>query len=147
MPSSTLMPLNRMELLYKTDLDGVDWEAMKAVVNADDFDNGRSPGQLAESFANSYATVITYDGERIVGTARALSDGVCNAYIVDVWTHSSLRRRGIARTMMELLFSRLQGQHVYLFTADAVAFYEKLGFDREGIGLGRVVGRWLMPGE
>jgi len=136
-----------MKLKYKTDLDGVDWDEMKAAVNADDFDNGRSALQLQRSFANSFATVIAYDELRMVGTARALSDGVCNAYVVDVWTHSTYRRQGIARAMLELLLSRLRGQHVYLFTDGAAPFYEKIGFHREGIGMGRVVGRWLTPGD
>lgn len=84
-----------MNVIYKRDLQDVDWDAMKAVVKDDDFDNGRSPAQLEASFANSYATCIAYAGERIIGTARVLSDGICNAYIVDVWTHSAFRRLGI----------------------------------------------------
>lgn len=136
-----------MELIFKTDLHGVDWNEMKAAVSADDFDNGRSAHQLQQSFANSYASVIAYGDGRIVGTSRALSDGICNAYVVDVWTHSAFRHCGIARAMMDLLLARLNGQHVYLFTDGAAPFYEKLGFQREGIGMGRVVGRWLTPGS
>ena len=132
-----------MAVTFKRDLEGVDWEEMKAVVNADDFDNGRSPEQLRASFSNSYATCIAYADGRIVGTARALSDGVCNAYVVDVWTHSALRRQGIGRKMMEILMSQLPGQHVYLFTDDAVEFYRRLGFKEWDIGMGRVVGQWL----
>jgi len=132
-----------MAITYKHDLTGVDWEAMKAVLQADNFDNGRNPEQFAASFANSYATCIAYLDGRIVGTARALSDGVCNAYVVDVWTHSALRRQGIGRAMLEALLARCPGQHVYLFTDDAVEFYKSLGFTEQGTGLARVVGRWL----
>lgn len=85
-----------MSFIYKQDLHGVDWEEMKTVLLADDFDNGRNPQQLKDSFANSYATCIVYADEHIIGTARALSDGVCNAYVVDVWTHSSYRHQGVA---------------------------------------------------
>jgi ribosomal protein S18 acetylase RimI-like enzyme len=48
-----------------------------------------------------------------------LSDGVCNAYVVDIWTHSAFRRQGIAHRLMSLLEDKLEGQHVYLFTDDA----------------------------
>lgn len=130
-------------LHYGTDLEKVDWEEMKASLTADDFDNGRTPAELAESFANSYAAVVAYDGEKIIGTARVLSDGVCNAYIVDVWTLSAYRRRGIASKMMDLLLARCDGQHVYLFTDDMVPFYEKLGFAPQDVGMGKVVGKWL----
>ncbi len=132
-----------MAISYKRDLAGVNWDEMKAAVMADNFDNGRNAAQLADSFANSRVTCIAYSDGRIIGTARALSDGVCNAYIVDVWTHSRFRGQGIARNMLERLMRDLPGQHVYLFTDDAVEFYEKLGFVAQGIGLGRVVGRWL----
>jgi len=130
-------------VVYKRDLEGVDWEEMKAVLKADDFDNGRSPEQLKALFANSYATCIAYVDGCIIGTARVLSDGVCNAYAVDVWTHSSFRRQGIGSKMMERLLIELPGQHVYLSTGDAVEFYKELGFTEQWIGLGRVVGQWL----
>ena len=79
-----------------------------------------------------------------MGTMRALSDGVGNAYIVDGWTHSEFRHQGIARHMMELVLERLPGQHVYLFTDDdAIGFYEKIGFKRQGIGVFQVVGTYL----
>jgi ribosomal protein S18 acetylase RimI-like enzyme len=79
----------------------------------------------------------------VIAKARALSDGVCNAYVVDVWTYSPHRKQGIARRMLDLIAEGLPGQHVYLFTDDAVDFYEKIGFQRQGIGLYRMSGEWL----
>src|ERR1700690_1063354 len=117
-----------MPVIFQRDLKDVDWEAMKEILGQDSFDNGRTPTQLRASFQNSFGACIAYDDAKIVGTSRVLSDGVCNAYIVDVWTLSSHRRQGIARRMVELLLQDLRGQHVYLFTDDSVDFYRKLGF-------------------
>jgi GNAT superfamily N-acetyltransferase len=128
---------------YETSLAGVDWSEMKATLIADAFDNGRSPEELRRSFEQSFGAVIAYAQDRIVGTARALSDGICNAYVVDVWTFTPYRRRGIARTMMKMLESKLEGQHVALFTSEAVAFYRALGFSEEPVGLSKAVGKWL----
>jgi ribosomal protein S18 acetylase RimI-like enzyme len=133
-----------MPITYKTNLDSVDWEEMKRTLSQDNFDNGRSPQQLEQSFANSHATCIAYSDGRIIGTARVLSDGVCNAYLVDVWTLTAFRRQGIARTMIEMLLEGLQGQHVYLFTDDSVEFYQKAGFVERPTGMERVVGEWLV---
>jgi predicted GNAT family acetyltransferase len=128
---------------YKRDLENVDWEEMKATLSQDKFDNGRSPEQLRVSLVNIYATCIAYAGDRIIGTARVLSDSVCNAYIVDVWTFSPYRHQGIASTMMRTLLAELQGQHVCLFTDDAIDFYKKLGFTKKETCLELVVGKWL----
>jgi ribosomal protein S18 acetylase RimI-like enzyme len=130
---------------YRTDLDGVDWAQLKQTLGEDDFDNGRSPEQLARSFANSAVSVIAYAGDRIVGTARALSDGVCNAYVVDVWTYTPYRRQGIARRMLENLLEHLPGQHVFLWTDSAPDLYRNAGFrEADVIGFERVVGEWLV---
>lgn len=136
------------DLVIQQDLSGVDWQEMKATLAADDFDNGRTPTQLRDSFSASFATCVAYDkAGRIIGTARALSDGVCNGYIVDVWTYTPYRRQGVARRMMALLLERLRGQHVCLFSPAAAGFYEQLGFVPEEGGVSRVVGRWLDSGS
>lgn len=134
-----------MDITYKTDLDGVDWPAMKATLKADHFDNGRSTAQLKTSFANSQSVCLAYAEDRLIGTARALSDNVCNAYIVDVWTHSDFRRQGIATRILKLLIDPLEGQHIYLFTEpELVGLYQKVGFAAHDIGLGKVQGKWLV---
>ena len=132
-----------MEIAYSKSTQGVNWEQLKSDLIADDFDNGRTVEELATSFGNSAVTVFACAEKRVIGTARVLSDDVCNAYVVDVWTQSNYRRQGIARTMMELLIEPLSGQHVYLFTDEAVSFYENIGYQRRGVGFGTVVGRWL----
>ena len=132
---------------YTTDLADIDWARLKAALAADRFDNGRTGDELRRAFENSYAACFALAGGRVVGKARALSDGVSNAYLVDVWTLSSLRRRGIGSRMVRLLLERLTGQHVYLFTDDAVEFYQQLGFREQPQGLGLVVGRWLQRGD
>jgi ribosomal protein S18 acetylase RimI-like enzyme len=132
------------DLSYALNATGVDWSALKSALAADRFDNGRSPDQLRRAFENSFAVCMVRAGDRVVGTARVLSDGVSNAYLVDVWTLSSLRRRGIAREMIRQLCSRLAGQHIYLQAdADVADVYRRLGFREQPLGLSQVVGTWL----
>jgi ribosomal protein S18 acetylase RimI-like enzyme len=124
-------------------LEGIDWVRAKADLAADAFDNGRSPEALRRSFEQSQHVAIVRDGDQVVGMARLLSDGVCNAYLVDVWTLSSHRRRGIASAMVRSLADRVPGQHIGLQTDDAQAFYASLGFQPQPEFLSLVVGRWL----
>ena len=79
----------------------------------------------------------------MVGMARLLSDGVCNAYLVDVWTASSHRRQGIATRMIRQLLDQVPGQHVGLQTDDAHHLYQSLGFAPQPEFWSRVVGSWL----
>jgi predicted GNAT family acetyltransferase len=132
-----------MPIVYSTRSDGIDWVALKAELARDHFDNGRTANQMERSFRASFRCAYARDEQRFVGTARALSDGVCNAYVVDMWTHSAYRRRGIGRNLLELLCEALVGQHVYLFTDDQPEFYAACGFAPRGKGMERVVGRWL----
>ena len=132
-----------MELAYSTAHDDAEWTALKHALEDDGFDNGRSPAQLERSFRNSFRCVYALDGKRVVGTARVLSDGVCNAYVVDLWTQSAYRRRGIGRQMLEMLCEPLAGQHVYLFTDERADFYAASGFAPRGQGMERIVGEWL----
>lgn len=134
-----------MEITYVTNLADVNWDEIKAKVKEDDFDNGRTADQLKTSFENSAAACIAYAGDEIIGKARALSDGVCNAYIVDVWTYIPYRHQGIATKIMQTLFEQLTGQHVHLFTdQETIPFYSQLGMKTQGVGLSKVVGEWLV---
>jgi predicted GNAT family acetyltransferase len=129
--------------VLRTDLTGVDWATVKEDLARDRFDNGRTPEELARSFAASAHVSIAWADGRVVGTARVLADGVCNAYLVDVWTAGTHRRRGIASAMVADLLGRVPGHHVALFTEHAESLYARLGFEVEEIGMSTVVGAWL----
>lgn len=124
-------------------LAGIDWGRVKADLAADAFDNGRSPEALRRAFEQSQHVAIARAGDDVVGTARLLSDGVSNAYLLDVWTSSTHRRRGIASAMVQMLVQRVPGQHVGLQTGDAQRLYESLGFERQPEFFSVVSGAWL----
>lgn len=133
-----------MTVRVDASLDGIDWPQLKTDLTADAFDNGRSAAALQRSFEGSQHVAIARDGDRVVGTARLLSDGVCNAYLVDVWTASTHRRRGIATDMIGHLLAEVPGQHVGLQAdGEAQQLYEALGFGRQPEFWSRVSGTWL----
>jgi predicted GNAT family acetyltransferase len=132
-----------MAITFDTSTEGVDWAQAKADLAADRFDNGRSAAALRRSFEQSQHVAFARDGDRVVGMARMLSDGVCNAYVVDVWTLSSYRRQGIASTLMRMLAEAVPGQHIGLQTDDAQSFYASLGYKPQPEFWSLVSGRWL----
>ena len=132
-----------MSVRIAASLDGVDWAQAKADLTADDFDNGRTAEALGRSFEQSQHVAIAWDGDRVVGTARLLSDGVCNAYLIDVWTLSAFRRQGVATAMVRSLIDEVPGQHIGLQSDDAETFYATLGFRPQPEFLSLVAGKWL----
>jgi ribosomal protein S18 acetylase RimI-like enzyme len=132
-----------MTVRIDSSLAGIDWEQAKADLVADRFDNGRTAEALRRSFEQSQHIAFARDGDRVVGMARLLSDGVCNAYLVDVWTASTHRRQGIASEMIRALLDEVPGQHVGLQTDDAQELYRSLGFEAQPEFWSLVVGSWL----
>jgi ribosomal protein S18 acetylase RimI-like enzyme len=123
--------------------EDVDWVQAKADLAADDFDNGRSAQALRRSFENSQYVVFAWIDKHVVGMARLLSDDVCNAYLLDVWTHSAHRRRGIGAAMVQNLIAVVPGQHIGWQTDDAIEFYDALGARRQPEFMSIVSGNWL----
>ncbi len=130
-------------ITYRTDLDHIDWSQFREAMIEGEWHNERTAEQYRMAYENSQRVVNAYDGEKLVGTGRVLSDGVSNAYLVDLWTHPEYRRRGIGRQLVATLTEELAGQHVYLHTDDQRSFYEGCGFRLQTDGMGMVVGEWL----
>jgi GNAT superfamily N-acetyltransferase len=74
--------------------------------------------------------VGAWDGDRLVGLARALSDGHLSAYVEDVMIHERYRRSGVGdRIMARLLEEVGDVETVILFCEPSLSkFYEKSGF-------------------
>ena len=72
--------------------------------------------------------------DELVGFARAVTDGVCRAYVEDVVVAGSLRGQGIGRRLMDALSAELAGIDVVsLFCGpELVSFYEGTGFGFTG---------------
>lgn len=131
-------------------LEGIDWDRVVSDLVRDDFHNGRPALSLRRSFQQSQHVAIARDeddGDHVVGMARLLSDGVCNAYLLDVWTHSACRNRGVGSSMVKALVAQVPGQHIGLQTGEARAFYVVLGFRPQPEFMSKIVGTWLDPGS
>ena len=64
--------------------------------------------ELDAMIANSFAVSAAFDpAGRLVGMARALSDGVSDAYILDVVVDPAHRSRGIGREIVKRLADHL----------------------------------------
>jgi len=72
--------------------------------------------------------VLPFDGEKLIGTSRALSDGVYHAFIYDVAVLPVYQGQGIGSKMAEQPIERNPFWRAML-RADVEPFYRHLGFD------------------
>lgn len=92
----------------------------------------RSVEDLSVAIANSEPVISVWDGERLIGFARATSDGIYRATIWDVVIHPDYRGAGLGRKLVETVLSHPRMnrvERVYLFTTHQQRFYERIGFE------------------
>jgi len=92
----------------------------------------RTLEDLQVAIANSEPVVSAWDGERLIGFARATSDGIYRATIWDVVIHSDYRGAGLGRKLVETVLSHPhmnRVERIYLMTTHQQRFYERIGFE------------------
>lgn len=85
--------------------------------------------RFRQMIENASLTVVAFDGERLIGFARALTDGVSNGYIGTVAVAADMRGRGIGGEMVR----RLMGDDrriTWMLRAGhgSSEFWKKMGF-------------------
>ena len=84
------------------------------------------------AIANSEPVISVWDGERLIGFARATSDGIYRGTIWDVVIHPDYRGTGLGRKLVETVLSHprmSRVERVYLMTTHQQRFYERIGFE------------------
>jgi len=95
-----------------------------------------APGENCEFIrrvtAGSAVFVAVYDGERIIGMGRAISDGVSDAYIQDVAVLNAYRHQGIGGEIVRRIIAALEERHIdwiaLVGEPGTESFYRGLGF-------------------
>jgi GNAT superfamily N-acetyltransferase len=83
------------------------------------------------AFANSLVFGV-YEGERMVGMARVVTDTIIVAYLCDVFIHEDFRGCGLGKWLMESMLAHPDLSHVrrwLLATDDAHGLYRQFGFE------------------
>ena len=86
----------------------------------------------AVAIRNSKPMVSVWDGDRLIGFARATSDGIYRASIWDVAIHPDYQGAGLGRKLVETVLMHPhvnRVERVYLMTTYQQSFYEHIGFE------------------
>ncbi len=92
--------------------------------------SGRAGDKIRRAFVNSSLVCLAYDGDRLIGASRALTDGEYHGVIYDVAVRPDYQRQGVGRRMVDELLTRLPVWRVMLVADENVQpFYRRFGFD------------------
>lgn len=120
-------------------------------VEDDDYDNVRQlliaagwqklvddPERFEEMIRGASRTVGAFEGERIIGFARALFDGASNGYISTVAVAEDKQRQGIGRELVTRLMDVDEPEKITWVLRSGKGsdqFWEKMGFKKSEIAM------------
>jgi ribosomal protein S18 acetylase RimI-like enzyme len=126
--------MNKPSIHFCDQKSDIDLEQLQALFNAHAFwAKERRIEDLAIAIEHSDPTISMWDGEKLVGFARATSDGIYRAMIWDVVIDEAYRGLGLGRQLVAALVNHpklTRVERVYLTTSHQQNFYERLGFIR-----------------
>ena len=94
----------------------------------------RSADDVRRALDHSHPVVSAWEGSRLVGFTRVISDRTYRATIWDVIVRQSHQGRGIGKRLVEFVLDHPDLKSVssfLLLTKDKHAFYEQFGFETE----------------
>lgn len=94
---------------------------------------------MRDMLENANLVVSAWEGPRLVGIARALTDYAFTTYLADLAVRASHQKHGIGRELVRRTQSAAPRARLVLLAAPkAVDYYPKLGFERHGSA-------WTLP--
>jgi GNAT superfamily N-acetyltransferase len=94
----------------------------------------RSQADVSRALEYSHPVVTAWDGAKLVGFARVISDRTYRATIWDVIVRPSHQGHGVGKKLMTFVLDHPDLKsvtHFLLLTKDKHSFYEHLGFESE----------------
>lgn len=92
------------------------------------------PGMLENAVKNSLCVMGAFDGDTLIGLARAVGDGHSILYVQDLLLLPAYRRKGIGSNLLQALVMRYPRVYQTVLLTDDTpelqAFYEVNGFKR-----------------
>ena len=86
---------------------------------------------IERMFDASSLVISAWHGDRLVGLARVLSDGVLFSFLCDLAVEPDVQGYGIGKKLIDEVLARCEGTELVLRDSDlSSGFYERLGFRR-----------------
>jgi GNAT superfamily N-acetyltransferase len=109
----------------------LDLDQVQGLLDQTPWARGRSKDGLSRMLASTDFVFTAWDGPRLVGFARVLTDQVYRATVWDVVVDAPYQGRGVGEGLMEHVLAHpvlSRVEKFWLNTRDKHAFYERFGF-------------------
>lgn len=126
-------------IFFKYDIVDIDWMLVSDILKIAGL-SSPEPKICEKAFQGSQVTVFAFDDSKMIGCARAISDGVRQAAIYDVALLPEYQGKGIGRILLESIMEKLPGCNFILYSnLGKEVFYEKMGYRRLKTGMAKFV--------
>lgn len=128
------VPDPHVSIVYSDDPARVDLRQLLALYDVTYWAKDRTLAHVERALAHSRPVLSAWDGDRLVGFTRVISDLTYRATIWDVIVAESHQKRGIGRELVRRAIEHPDLRTVSMFvllTKDQHRFYEQLGFTTE----------------
>jgi GNAT superfamily N-acetyltransferase len=115
-------------------------EDLRALFEHAPWARGRTVEEIRIMLENTDYHFSAWDGKRLIGFARVLTDRIYRATLWDVVVHPDHQKRGVGEELMNRVLSHpvlSRVEKFWLNTRDKFGFYEKFGFVRSDQGMVR----------
>lgn len=117
--------------VYTEQREGLDYSRLNELLSLAFGGRERDPEVTRETFENSRYVEFALDGDKLIGCARAESDGVSQGFILNVAVDPAYQGLHIGREITSRLSAQMKGQNIFLNThPGGVGFYNREGFRR-----------------
>ncbi|WP_423245970.1 GNAT family N-acetyltransferase [Periweissella cryptocerci] len=112
-----------------------DYQRVAELLNQFGLNDGDENVQRA-TFNASHGVAFLYDGDRLIGCGRVLSDGISQAAIYNIAIDVGYHGQHLGQALMQHFIERYRACNIILYThPETIGWYEKIGFHKMNTGL------------
>ena len=117
-----------MNIIYK-DIKEFKAEELADLFLSVEWSSGHYPEKLAEAMKNSAAVFSAWDGEKLIGLAQAIDDGVMTAYSHWILVNPEYQGKGIGKELVSMLKEKYKDYLRFILIAHdkQIGFYKNSG--------------------
>lgn len=127
-----IMENHRDQFTISTDPSRLDMNAVYDFLSRSYWAKTRPRERTDKAFANSLVFGL-YEGSRMIGMARVVTDFSVIAYLCDVFIHEDFRGQGLGKWLMQSVLEHPGLKHIrrwLLATDDAHGLYQQFDFEQ-----------------